>query len=153
MDSLAAPKGLIPSAIPLTIVFGPPCAGKTTYVDNNKAKDDLVIDFDDIVEKITGRRWPQKTDHIPEAMARRNRIIRSLSTRKEGRAWLILTAPSKVERHWWTTKLGAEAIIIDPGKLICIERAEERGTPWIIHPILRWYRGRQWKPPVERLTR
>jgi predicted kinase len=30
----------------LTVVTGPPCAGKTTYVRNNAKPGDIIIDFD-----------------------------------------------------------------------------------------------------------
>ena len=149
MDSLAAPKGLLPSNIPLTIVFGPPCAGKSTYVGKHSQEGDIVIDLDDIVEKITGERWPTNTDHLPKAIAQRNKVIRSLSTKRTGRAWLILTGPSVRERSWWKRKLGADMEIIDPGVRVCLDRCEDRGTPWLVHPILLWYRGRNWNPPRE----
>lgn len=149
MDSLAAPKGLLPSNIPLTIVFGPPCAGKSTYVNKHSKASDIVIDLDDIVEKMTGERWPTNTKHLPKAIAKRNKIIRSLSSKTDGRAWLILTGPSVRERSWWKRKLGAESVVIDPGVEVCLDRCEDRGTPWLVHPILLWYRGRDWKPPRE----
>ena len=39
------PASLKPSAVPLTIVAGPPCAGKSTFVEEHKRAGDTVIDL------------------------------------------------------------------------------------------------------------
>jgi 5-methylcytosine-specific restriction endonuclease McrA len=48
------PKWIRPSAIPLTIVCGPPAAGKTSYVREHAQWNDLVIDLDAIIAMLSG---------------------------------------------------------------------------------------------------
>lgn len=38
--------------MPLTVVTGPPCSGKTTYVRDHAADGDIVIDFDNIAQAL-----------------------------------------------------------------------------------------------------
>ncbi len=63
-QGVARPEWLKPSAVPLTIVTGPPAGGKNTYVDQHAAPGDLIIDLDMIAADLSGhhghdwdRRW------------------------------------------------------------------------------------------------
>lgn len=54
----------------ITVVTGPPCSGKSTYVRNHAKPGDIVIDFDTLAQSIGS---PVPHDHSP---AVRNVVIR-----------------------------------------------------------------------------
>lgn len=103
--NFSIPFGLTRSAIPVTIVAGPPASGKTTFARAAAGPDDVIIDFDDFLRAVGGRPWDTDRAKVQEAFRLRNAAIRSLSTRRTGRAWLILTAPSGAERRAWANAL------------------------------------------------
>jgi hypothetical protein len=147
------PDWLKPSAIPLTIVAGPPCSGKTTYVATHASDGDLVIDLDTIQMTLNPsyRHWSQHemdSSLLYRAIRVRNELLGSLSRRTTGRAWFIVSAPSKAERDWWNSKLGGDVILLHPGVNECKRRAIIRGTPLAQDGIDRWERNalRPWAP-------
>jgi len=103
------------SAIPVTLVFGRPAAGKTTYVQNNKKPGDIVIDLDDIKEEMFGSRYIADFAKVRRALSKRDRIIEGLATytgRPDTRAWIVLTGSSPTERAAWRATLGAKADMV-----------------------------------------
>lgn len=105
------PHGLEPSQIPVTIVSGPPAAGKSTYIRNNAAPEDLVIDFDVYLERIGAAIWTKDKAQVKQAFRMRDQDLRSLARRKTGQAWLIVTAPTRKEREAWLRALGPKASV------------------------------------------
>jgi 5-methylcytosine-specific restriction endonuclease McrA len=117
------PHGVQLSAIPVTLVCGPPAAGKSTYVQERAAPSDLVIDLNLCRISVGGQPWDDDPDILRLAFAERAALIRSLASRCEGKAWLIVTAPTQVEREQWTKALGvAEVILLDVTAEVCIAR-------------------------------
>lgn len=147
------PDWLKPSAIPLTIISGPPCAGKTTYVEQHSRPGDLVIDLDAILASLdpSYRQWSGGT--LPSLLNRgiraRNELLGSLHRVCHGKAWFIVSAPTKAERDWWVSKLGGELVLLDPGTDECKRRAVARGTPLAAQGIDQWHRASlgTWSPP------
>lgn len=133
-DKVAAihPKWLKPSAIPLTIVCGPPGSGKTTYVQQHKGPNDLVIDLDAIASDLSGQplhgwnrdRW------LNAALYRRNDILGSLSRpSKHTAAWFIVAEPKARHRDWWNKTLRPQRIIvIEVDEVECLKRAASDPT-------------------------
>lgn len=116
-DRVAAihPKWLSRSIVPLTIVCGPPASGKSTYVGERAAPDDLVIDLDCIASQISGEpphgwdrgRW------LNAALYRRNDMLGSLSRpSKFSAAWFIVDEPKARHRDWWDQVLGPKQIVV-----------------------------------------
>lgn len=143
--SLAAathPDWLRPSAIPITVVCGPPCSGKTTYINSNSVPGDILIDLDTIQAKInpSHKHWQDWKDSALLSMAirQRNSLLGGLCQMKRGKAWFIVHAPSEAERLWWQDKLGAEIVLLHPGVEECKRRAIERGTPLAVKGIDAW---------------
>ena len=110
----------------IALIQGPPCSGKTTYVNENKGSRDLVIDYDAIQEAL-GFEGGHNGDHLHGAtMTARNALLRALRQGKltVPRAWIISANPRAAEmfpHH--------KLITINPGKEICIERAQQQGRP------------------------
>ncbi|RYG88029.1 MAG: hypothetical protein EON59_05695 [Alphaproteobacteria bacterium] len=146
------PAWLQPSAIPLEIVCGPPCSGKTTYVHERANPGDVVIDLDEIQEAIEPRfrHWSDHTDGqlLNKAIRTRNAMLGALSRATSGKAFLIVSAPNKAERDWWASQTGGNVTLLDPGPAECKRRAKERGTPNAIRGVDEWHMkaGQPWTP-------
>jgi hypothetical protein len=151
----AHPAWLEPSAIPLTIVTGPPASGKSTYVEQHAGLHDTVICLDTIMAEIEPR-YRQWTHTQPEllnkALRLRNAKLGNLARATTGKAWFIVSAPSLAERNWWQSKLGGEIVHLHPGTDECKRRALLRGTPRAAAGVDDWERKSRipWKAPEAR---
>lgn len=147
------PDWLEPSAIPLTILCGPPASGKTTYVQAHAQPGDMVIDLDSIITSIQPdyRHWSTPDVDgllLNRAIRIRNSMLGSLKRLTSGAAWFIVAAPTQAERDWWADKLGGKVVLLHPGKQELERRAIARGTPLSIQGIAKWERRAKqpWKP-------
>ena len=107
------------------IVYGSPCAGKSTYVDGVALKDDLIIDIDRIYSAINNARSNRLYDNVMQVY---RGLVDMVQTRN-GRwvnAFIIRTFPLKGERERLAASLGAELIHIDTPQDVCLERALNR---------------------------
>jgi hypothetical protein len=147
------PDWLEPSAIPLTIVSGPPASGKMTYLKDNARLNDIVIDLDGIMRRLNPHytHWSGALDSslFNRAIRERNAMLGSLKKESGKRAWFIVSAPTQAERDWWKRKLGGQVVLLHPGVAECKRRAVERGTPDAVAGIDRWERASRmpWVPP------
>lgn len=126
---ISHPEWLKPSGIPLTIVCGPPGAGKTTYAEGEAAKvgGGYVIDLDRIVQRQTGTHGHQQDRGgdrawLFPALYERNRLLGELAASAAGACWFIVMAPTAQERRWWADKLGGDVKLLDPGEALCTQR-------------------------------
>lgn len=148
------PTWLEPSAIPLTILCGPPASGKTTHANEHAQPGDTIIDLDAIASSITGKAGHQRgTAHLNAAIRERNARLGALSRQTHGKAWFIVSAPTAQERTWWQAKLGGTIKVIDPGPAACLSRIMERGTTWQAKAVRQWYAPPAWTPPTARVKR
>jgi len=119
---------------PLTVVAGPPAAGKTTYVSERASADDLVLDLDEIAVEIglESSRDRANDDRNSLGMAIRERNSRLADFAKgrtrHPRCWLIATAGSFRQRQFWTD-LGAELVVVNPGAVVCKARVRAEKGP------------------------
>jgi shikimate kinase len=112
----------------LTIVFGCPASGKTTYVKERAKPTDEIIDLDHLISDITGKPlYHHDEDDLVIGIRDRNNKLGELA-KKPKTAWLILTGNGADERQWWIDKLQPrEVVILDTDKDECIKRI--RGDP------------------------
>lgn len=149
------PKWLKRSSIPLWIVTGPPCSGKSSLVSERARRGDIVIDLDDIAESIVkdwDRQW--NDDLLNRSIRVRNAMLGNLSKETKGKAaWFIVGAPSIDERRWWRGKLGGVVISLDVPRDICIERATKLGRS--IKAIDNYFKAasRPWLSQTNRLVK
>ena len=129
-----------------TLIIGAPCAGKTTYARQNRKAGDPLIDFDRLVEATGGTPHQQGQDDI-------RRVAEAMRKAGQGRGfaddisadvWAIHTRPSNGALADMAER-GIRIICLDPGKDICLERAEkEARSKSSIEAINAWYEN----PPV-----
>jgi 5-methylcytosine-specific restriction protein A len=127
-EALHEPAGLKRSRPRLTIVCGPPGAGKSFYVRQHIRTRDVLIDLDAIIAEQTGYRervWSRRL--IDAGLAERNRRLAALA--EDGAhsgAWFIVTAARGEQRRRWATMLGAvRTIVLLTPRHICIERIKD----------------------------
>lgn len=106
-------------------VYGAPCSGKTTFVDNIKGNSDLIVDMDNIWQCITGGERYEKPNALKtNAFAVRDLLLEMVKTRagKWERAFIITGGAVKSERERQIALYGAESIYIDTDRETCLKR-------------------------------
>ena len=129
------------------IVYGPPCAGKRTWVQENKSAGDLVLDIDSIWECVSGGRRYNKPNSLKDnVFAVRDCILDCVRYRR-GRwrnAYIIGGYPLSTDRDRIRRELAAREIYIDTSKDECLERLQRdearRGIPEYRGYIEEWFR-------------
>ena len=123
------------------VVTGPPCAGKSTFVTDNAAPGDLIIDFDSLAKafgSVAHHDTPLAMRRVVQA-ARRSAITQVLMGAVEN-AWVIDTDPDRSMLAQYS-RAGAELHVVDPGQNECLLRADRDSRPqWTADQIRRWYR-------------
>ena len=111
------------------IVWGSPCAGKTTYVLNNALEHDLIVDIDLIYKAINKSRSKRL---YPEVMKIYRTVLDMVKTRNGQwiNAWIVRGLPFSSERERLAKEIDGELIYIDTPKDVCIERSKEKGEEY-----------------------
>ncbi|EJT6533429.1 HNH endonuclease [Clostridium perfringens] len=110
------------------IVYGPPLAGKTSYVLENKDRRDIVVDMDRLYQAITLLPLYDKPEELKyNVMFIRDSIIDNIKTKygKFNSAWIIGGYADKYKRELLQRELGAELILLKPDKKELYRRLEE----------------------------
>lgn len=112
----------------VTIVYGAPSSGKTTYINENKGRYDLVIDLDYIrraLELSANKRHVYDT--LPIALDVRDYIYDMIASRAWyfEHCWIVAGLPKKQERMALVNKLQAKLYHVDTDEDECVERAKE----------------------------
>lgn len=108
----------------LHVICGAPCAGKTTYVEQNAKDGDLIIDADRIASAFGGASHQAKGEPFEVALKARQTAI-DHALKSEGETWLIDTSPS-AENLSIYKQFGADVVVLDTPKETCLERAKMR---------------------------
>ena len=114
------------------IVYGAPCAGKTTFVHNNAGHSDIVIDVDNIWQMISINKRYDKPAKLKQcAFGVRDCLLDMVRMRigKWDNSWVIGGYPLRMDRERVADRLGAELIYIEESKETCISRAYNKD--WI----------------------
>ena len=135
--------GLVAAAVVrLTVVTGPPCGGKSTYIRERAAVGDVVIDLDRLALALTS----EDTEHhdygghvlaVAQA-ARRAAVDTALDL--DARVWLIDTIPTPRSRARYR-EVGAEVVVCDPGEDVVFDRIGRERPARIRQVALDYYAG------------
>lgn len=132
----------------VNVVYGSPCAGKTTYVREHAGDDDIIVDADALYAAISNRdphdmnfaQYNIASNELREAMYD---VIRYRKGRWKT-AWVIAVCPTQNDRDKVKERVLADNfILIDTDEKTCVERGKERGEGWdtIIRNWFRRYYG------------
>jgi predicted kinase len=126
------------SRLPVTVIAGPPCSGKSTLARHLAQHGDIVLDFDDICREVGGsHQWAHSSNTKTAAELLMRQRVSQLPT-FNGQAYVIRTAPRPAQRVSLAQHLSATVWVLDPGITVCLQRAlsRPRGTSRVIR---RWY--------------
>lgn len=116
----------------ITIVTGPPCSGKSTFIKENAKPDDCIIDMDRIAlalspDETTSFTYSERIRKIARsarAAAVKTALMQAQGERYWG-LWIIHTDPTPDVRSMYRT-FGARFVEMNPGKVVCLERLAKR---------------------------
>lgn len=106
-------------------IWGSPCSGKSTFVQQNKSAGDLIVDIDLIWQCVTGGEKYDKPDALKaNVFMIRDALLEQIKTRagKWQTAYILTTEPRAAARKRVCDQLGAEQIYIDCTKAEALER-------------------------------
>lgn len=109
------------------LVYGSPCAGKTTWVRSVANADDLILDVDAIWESICLSDRQHKPNRLkPNVFGIRDLLIDQIRTRtgQWRAAYVIGGYPLRSDRDRMCDLLRAQPVFIDTPKAECLSRAE-----------------------------
>lgn len=130
----------------VTLVAGPPCAGKTTYVAERAGPTDLVVDWDDLYVALTNA--PRYSHPAPLARfvkAAQNAVLHKLRVDPERdmpAAWIIKCAPDPAERQRYAHRFDADVVVLETPGGVCLDRLRDQDRPnadEIAEVIVEWW--------------
>jgi hypothetical protein len=130
----------------LTVVMGPPCSGKTTWVREHAQPGDIVIDYDVLAVAFTGP-GGHTHDHTPHVAAvtiaaRKAATEAALRLAASVDVYLVHSNPTKARRAEYH-RHGAKMVTLDPGRDVVRARAKAERTARTYTVIDEWYQQRE----------
>ena len=134
----------------ITIVTGPPCAGKSFYVRDMALDGDIVVDMDLIamalvVDDIESHDYSDEVRAVARS-ARKAAVREALRVGQVSRrnVWIVHTSPTAEWSRIYRS-VNARVKVIDPGRDVCLSRLAERPKGQHVRTkrvIDEWYVGR-----------
>lgn len=127
------------------LIYGAPLSGKTSWVRDNMAEGDLLIDIDDIWQCVSGCDRYVKPNRLKSVVFRvRDNLLDAVKYRlgKWNNAYIVGGYPLRSERERLCKELGAREIYIQCSEAECLERLKNcedgRGDEWADY-IADWF--------------
>lgn len=117
----------------IRIIIGPPCSGKTTFVRDNAATGDVVLDWDKLADAVnaTGEKPEGEQPDAVRAFATYGRVVLARWAVKtyetEQTVWLIASGKNQSLPIEDYVAAGGRVTVLDPGKDVCVQRCEDDG--------------------------
>ena len=127
----------------VTVLWGPPCSGKSTYIRDRAQGDDVIIDLDRIAQALAVEGTPNHSyarHHRKLALDAREAIIHRaiVMASDDVRVWVVDSNADSAKRAEWKA-LGAEVVMLDTPRQVCEERAASERPAAVRGLIARWY--------------
>ena len=126
------------------VVIGPPAAGKSTFVREHAAPDDIIIDFDLLANALSNRHADNhKHSTTVKTVTKAARAAAVEKACSIGVAtWMIHSspAPSTLKRY---EQAGATIHVVDPGKDVVMSRCKRERPPAMLIAAAKWYDARK----------
>lgn len=130
----------------ITVVTGPPCSGKTRYVNEHRSDGAVVVDLDAIAralgypaEHVT---WNDQHPAVTAARGVRSHMVGLVQRRLYSESWVIDATPHPTTLRIFE-RAGARVVRLDPGLDECRRRAIADGRDQsTLERIDAWYRSR-----------
>lgn len=106
----------------VTLVAGPPAAGKSSYVAERLRPGELVWDYDTVMAAVTGLPMWHRSPSGHRAVMRIRQTVAELRPPVD---WWILSAPTRAERDGWR-EVGARVVVVLAPVDVLIERVRDR---------------------------
>ncbi len=138
------------------VVWGSPFSGKSTFVKQNMAEGDIVVDMDSIWQCVSGCERYVKPNRLKSVVFTIHSQLLECVRMRQGKwltAWVIGGYPFEGERQRLLNALGARDIFIDTPKEECIKRlfdSEQRNQKQWLEFIQQWWE--RYSPPQSALT-
>lgn len=139
----------------LTVITGPPAAGKTTWAQAHAKPGDIVIDYDRIAQALTtdGADTHDHGGHLRRVAykARGAALREALAICHKADVYLIHAVPDAdaLDRY---RAYGARIITVDPGRDVVLARIREQRPAHVLRGAERWYRQRTPVQDTEQVT-
>lgn len=111
-----------------TVVCGPSCAGKSTYVWASRADEDLTVDYDRIAAALGCSSPHGAEDDIKFAAYRARYAAIRVALTSEHSPWIIHSSPDEEQIAEYMDS-GFEFVVVDPGLDACLGRCETDDRP------------------------
>lgn len=161
MSSSLHPAAAYPTWVPkpkcpVTVVVGPPGNGAESFVKERMGEGDVLIQLVDFIEQLSGVSAARAgTEFLIPALRARNEALQALASHPPvGRAWVVAPSPKGWQRQFWADVMGAQVIVLDPGKTAAVLAARAAGiSERFVH---QWYSeadstagpGAEYVPPL-----
>lgn len=107
------------------VVYGPPCSGKSTFVSENLADNDIRFDYDSIIQAISNKNSHEYSDlHLPYVIKYRGMIIEQASKDADMNNVYIIATRLTDKLKEELTGVDAEYKLIETTKEECYEFLE-----------------------------
>lgn len=124
------------------IVYGAPCSGKSTWVNDNADDDDLIVDLDKIWQAVSVNDLYKKPDSLKSVVFDIRDKLYDIIKYRSGNwinAYVITGGALAGERERLIKRVAADKLIhIDTDKETCLLRAEEKPDAWKKY-IAEWF--------------
>ena len=133
------------------IVYGSPCAGKSSWVKEVSTENDLIVDMDSIWQAISNCDRYQKPERLKGAAFEVRDKLYDIAKYRSGKwqdAYIITGGALQGDRERLRQRVGAdELIFIDTPKDECLLRAKERPREWAQY-VTEWFERYQPEQPT-----